>query len=145
MIKRLILIVAFTIFPGPGFTAEYILTASQEQGVARVGVPFPLTIRFYWDTCCIRSPKFSDIHLSSADITGPGLPEQYEQEIDGKKFGVYELEFTVTPRTEGTLVIPKVIMTGERVEPTRVFSVSPDEVLPTMEVESEPLTIRVVQ
>ena len=78
-------------------------------------------------------------------MAGPGATEQYEQEMDGKKFGVYELQFTVTPRAAGTLVIPKVTMTGELVEPTRVFSVAADEVLPTMTVESEPRPVRVIE
>ncbi len=145
VVRNLTFMVTLVMFPSTGFTAEYILSASLEQDVARVGVPFPLIIRFYWDTCCIRAPRFSEIQLLGADVTGPNTPEQYEEELNGEMFGVYQLQFTITPSQEGTLIIPEITMTGEIVEPSRVFSVSPDEVLPTMEAESEQLTIQVVQ
>ena len=145
MLRKLSFIVILLIFPSTVFTAEYILSASLDQDVARVGSPFPLVIRFYWDTCCIRAPRLSELQVLDADVTGPTTPEQYEEEIDGEMFGVYELQFTITPSQEGTLVIPQIILTGEIVEPSRVFSTSPDEVLPTMEAASEPLTIQVLQ
>ena len=145
MIRILTFMVTLIIFPNSGFTAEYILSASLEQDVARVGVPFPLVVRLYWDTCCIRAPRLSEIQVLNADVIGPSTPEQYEEEIDGEMFGVYQLQFSITPFQVGTLVIPKITMTGELVEPSRVFSVSPDEVLPTMEAESEQLIMEVVQ
>lgn len=145
MIRILTFMVTLIIFPSTGFTAEYILSASLEQDVARVGVPFPLVIRLYWDTCCIRAPRLSEIQVLNADVIGPSTPEQYEEEIDGETFGVYQLQFTITPVQEGTLFIPKITMTGEVVDPSRAFSVSPGDVLPTMEAESEQLTIQVVQ
>ena len=145
MIRILSFIVAFAILPNTGTAAEYILRASIEQKFARVGVPFPLVLRFYYDDCCIRKPDFSTLEIPGADVLPPTTPEQYEEETDGTKFGVYELRFLIIPSRTGTLSIPKITMVGEIIEPTRAFSTPQDEVLPTMEVESEPLTILVRQ
>ena len=102
-------------------------------------------LRFYWDDCCIRRPLFAELEVPGADVSPPTTPEQYEQEIDGKKFGVYELRFMIIPRRTGILSIPKITMVGEIMDRTRIFSTPQDEVLPTMEVESEALTIQVRQ
>jgi len=78
--------------------------------------------RFYWDTCCVRAPVFSEIEASGADVDGPLDIDQYQEEINGATFGVYQLRYSVTPRQQGILQIPIITMTGEVMGQSDVFS-----------------------
>lgn len=143
MTRALILIVVLIFLPISGSADEYILRSSLDQDIGRVDVPFSLALRFYYDTCCIRAPEFSKLEVPGADVTRSDTPEQYEDEINGVKFGVYLIRYTITPRRIGPLDIPKITMTGEVVNPSRVFSPS-DPTSPKIEVEAEPLSIQVL-
>ena len=125
----------------PVNAADFTLRTIVNASAIRVGQPFELTVRFRYDTCCIRSPVFSPLNIAGAEVSERSAPEQYEETVAGIRYGVYEFHYTVTPEQQGVLTIPKLTLTGEQIPSSAVFT--SEGAFTVIEVESEPQSILV--
>lgn len=71
------------------------------------------TIRLYYTISGIRNPVFTEVEPSSAVVQLLGQPHQYEQLIDGVRYGIYEKNYAIFPQRSGEMVIPDILFRGE--------------------------------
>ncbi|WP_082628075.1 BatD family protein [Pseudohongiella spirulinae] len=71
------------------------------------------TIRLYYTIAGIRNPNFTEVEPDNALVQLLGQPHQYEQLIDGIRYGVYEKNYVIFPQRSGELVIPDIVFRGE--------------------------------
>jgi hypothetical protein len=71
------------------------------------------TIRLYYTIAGIRNPNFTEVEPENAVVQLLGAPHQYEQLIDGQRYGVYEKNYVIFPQRSGELVIPDIVFRGE--------------------------------
>ncbi len=71
------------------------------------------TIRLYYTISGIRNPNFTELDLDNAVVQMLGPPSQYEQLIDGVRYGVYEMNYVIFPQRSGDLVIPDIVFQGQ--------------------------------
>lgn len=72
-----------------------------------------LTIRLYYTIAGIRNPNFTEVEPANAVVQLLGAPHQYEQLIDGQRYGVYEKNYVIFPQRSGELIIPDIVFRGE--------------------------------
>lgn len=72
-----------------------------------------LTIRLYYTIAGIRNPNFTEVEPENAVVQLLGAPHQYEQLIDGQRYGVYEKNYVIFPQRSGELIIPDIVFRGE--------------------------------
>lgn len=71
------------------------------------------TIRLYYTIAGIRNPNFTEVEPENTVVQLLGQPHQYEQLIDGQRYGVYEKNYVLFPQRSGELVIPNIVFRGE--------------------------------
>ena len=71
------------------------------------------TIRLYYTIAGIRNPNFTEVEPDNALVQLLGQPHQYEQLIDGIRYGVYEKNYVIFPQRSGELSIPDIVFRGE--------------------------------
>lgn len=71
------------------------------------------TIRLYYTIAGIRNPNFTEVEPENAVVQLLGAPHQYEQLIDGQRYGVYEKNYVIFPQRSGELTIPDIVFRGE--------------------------------
>lgn len=71
------------------------------------------TIRLYYTIAGIRNPNFTDVAPENTVVQMLGQPHQYEQLIDGQRYGVYEMNYVLFPQRSGELEIPDIVFRGE--------------------------------
>jgi len=71
------------------------------------------TIRLYYTISGIRNPNFTDLDLDNAVVQMLGPPNQYEQLIDGTRYGVFEMNYVIFPQRSGTLEVPDIVFRGQ--------------------------------
>lgn len=71
------------------------------------------TIRLYYTISGIRNPVFTEIEPDSAVVQLLGQPHQYEQLIDGVRYGIYEKNYAIFPQRSGEIAIPDIVFRGE--------------------------------
>jgi hypothetical protein len=71
------------------------------------------TIRLYYTIAGIRNPNFTEVEPADAVVQLLGQPHQYEQLIDGVRYGVYEKNYAIFPQRSGELLIPDIVFRGE--------------------------------
>lgn len=71
------------------------------------------TIRLYYTIAGIRNPNFTEVAPDNTVVQMLGQPHQYEQLIDGQRYGVYEMNYVLFPQRSGELEIPDIVFRGE--------------------------------
>lgn len=71
------------------------------------------TIRLYYTIAGIRNPNFTEVAPENTVVQLLGQPHQYEQLIDGQRYGVYEMNYVLFPQRSGELEIPDIVFRGE--------------------------------
>lgn len=71
------------------------------------------TIRLYYRMDGIRNPEFTELDMDSTVIRELGPPNQYEQIVDGERYGVYEINYALFPQRSGKLEIPDIFFRAQ--------------------------------
>lgn len=71
------------------------------------------TVRLYYTIAGIRNPNFTEVEPADTVVQMLGQPHQYEQLIDGTRYGVYEKNYVLFPQRSGELIIPDIVFRGE--------------------------------
>lgn len=71
------------------------------------------TIRLHYTIAGIRNPNFTEVEPANAVVQMLGAPHQYEQLVDGVRYGIYEKNYVIFPQRSGELVIPDIVFRGE--------------------------------
>ena len=71
------------------------------------------TIKLYYTINGIRNPQFTELEMDDTVIQLIGSPNQYENLIDGVRYGVYEKRYVIFPQRSGPLQIPDILFRGE--------------------------------
>lgn len=71
------------------------------------------TVRLYYTIAGIRNPNFTEVEPVDTVVQMLGQPHQYEQLIDGTRYGVYEKNYVLFPQRSGELIIPDIVFRGE--------------------------------
>lgn len=95
---------------------ELYLTLELSDTSAAVNEPMDFYIRLFYTINGIRNPRFTELDIPNSTVSLTGQPNQYEQMIDGVRYGVYEKRYVITPLSSGPLVIPGVQFLGEVVD-----------------------------
>lgn len=70
-------------------------------------------VRLFYTINGIRNPQFTELDMEDTVIQLIGSPNQYEQLIDGVRYGVYEKRYVIFPQRSGLLEIPDILFRGE--------------------------------
>jgi hypothetical protein len=71
------------------------------------------TVRLFYTINGIRNPQFTELEMPDTVIQLIGSPNQYEELIEGVRFGVYEKRYVIFPQRSGPLEIPDILFRGE--------------------------------
>jgi hypothetical protein len=71
------------------------------------------TIRLYYTIAGIRNPNFTEVEPENTVVQLLGQPHQYEQLIDGQRYGVYEKNYVIFPQRSGEMEIPDILFRGD--------------------------------
>jgi hypothetical protein len=71
------------------------------------------TIRLHYTIAGIRNPNFTEVEPENAVVQMLGAPNQYEQLVDGVRYGIYEKNYVIFPQRSGEMVIPDIVFRGE--------------------------------
>jgi len=71
------------------------------------------TIRLFYKISGIRNPQFTELDMPDTVIEQIGSPNQYERQIQGERYGVYERRYVIFPQRSGQLEIPDILFRGE--------------------------------
>lgn len=71
------------------------------------------TVRLFYTINGIRNPQFTELEMPETVTQLIGSPNQYEQLIDGVRYGVYEKRYVIFPQRSGPLEIPDILFRGE--------------------------------
>ena len=126
------------------FAADFELNVEPESNPVSLGSELILTVRFSYDTCCIKGPVFSELEVEGATVSVPSIPQQYEEIRGERRYGVYQFTYTLIPHQLGQLQIPSLTMSGQQIPPDRVFSATPD-VTQEMSASSQAFTVTVIE
>ncbi len=81
-----------------------------------VNEPFELSIQLFYTINGIREPQFTELLVPNSVIQSIEAPRQYEERIDGVRYGVYEKRYVLTPQEAGQLEIPDITFRGIVIE-----------------------------
>ena len=90
----------------------YLETAVNKESVY-VQEQLLFTVRLFYTINGIRNPQFTELEMPDTVIELIGSPNQYEQLIDGQRYGVYEKRYVIFPQRSGQLEIPDILFRGE--------------------------------
>ncbi|MEX1197062.1 MAG: BatD family protein [Pseudohongiellaceae bacterium] len=71
------------------------------------------TIRLLFRLDGIRNPDFTELDMDDTVIQHLGPPDQYEQIVDGQRYGVYEIDYAIFPQRSGELEIPDIFFRAQ--------------------------------
>lgn len=71
------------------------------------------TVRLFYTINGIRNPQFTELEMPDTVTQLIGSPNQYEELIDGVRYGVYEKRYVIFPQRSGPLEIPDILFRGE--------------------------------
>ena len=71
------------------------------------------TVRLFYTINGIRNPQFTELEMPDTVIQLIGSPNQYEELIDGVRYGVYEKRYVIFPQRSGSLEMPDILFRGE--------------------------------
>ena len=71
------------------------------------------TVRLFYTINGIRNPQFTELDMPDTVTQLIGSPNQYEELIDGVRYGVYEKRYVIFPQRSGPLEIPDILFRGE--------------------------------
>ncbi|MCI5106268.1 MAG: BatD family protein [Pseudomonadales bacterium] len=71
------------------------------------------TVRLFYTINGIRNPQFTEPEMPDTVVELIGSPNQYEELIDGVRYGVYEKRYVIFPQRSGPLEIPDILFRGE--------------------------------
>ena len=71
------------------------------------------TVRLHYTIAGIRNPVFTEINPDNAVVQMLGAPHQFEQLVDGVRYGIYEKNYVIFPQRSGELEIPDIVFRGE--------------------------------
>ena len=71
------------------------------------------TVKLNYTINGIRNPQFTELEMDDTVIQLIGSPNQYEQIVDGVRYGVYEKRYVIFPQRSGPLEIPDILFRGE--------------------------------
>lgn len=71
------------------------------------------TVRLFYTINGIRNPQFTELEMPETVTQLIGSPNQYEELIDGVRYGVYEKRYVIFPQRSGPLEIPDILFRGE--------------------------------
>ena len=71
------------------------------------------TVKLYYTINGIRNPQFTELEMDDTVIQLIGSPNQYEEIIEGIRYGVYEKRYVIFPQRSGPLAIPDILFRGE--------------------------------
>ena len=71
------------------------------------------TVKLFYTINGIRNPQFTELEMEDTVIQLIGSPNQYEQIIEGVRYGVYEKRYVIFPQRSGPLEIPDILFRGE--------------------------------
>lgn len=80
-----------------------------------------LNIKLFYTINGIRNPVFTALELEDAVTQAIDPPNQYEQVIDGVRYGVYEKRLIIFPQRSGPLEIPDILFRGEITNSSRRY------------------------
>ncbi len=72
-----------------------------------------LSLQLYYTIAGIRSPQFTEMEMPDTVVQLIGSPNQYEELINGIRFGVYEKRYVIFPQRSGPLKVPDIQFRGE--------------------------------
>ncbi|MBL4580361.1 MAG: BatD family protein [Gammaproteobacteria bacterium] len=72
-----------------------------------------LSLKLYYTISGIRNPQFTELDMPDTVIQLIEQPNQYEELINGIRFGVYEKRYIIFPQRSGPLKIPDIRFRGE--------------------------------
>ncbi len=90
----------------------YLETSLSEESVY-VQQELLFTIRLFFRLDGIRNPNFTTLDMDDTVIEQLGPPNQYEQIVDGQRYGVYELNYAIFPQRSGELEIPDIFFRAQ--------------------------------
>lgn len=76
------------------------------------------TIRLLFRLEGIRNPNFTELDMDDTVIQQLGPPNQYEQIVDGQRYGVYEINYAIFPQRSGELEIPDIFFRAQLTDGT---------------------------
>ena len=71
-----------------------------------------LTLKIFHSVSLFDDSRLSPLDVDDAIVNQLGDTKKYETVIDGTRYGVFELQFAISPQKAGTLVIPPLSFTG---------------------------------
>jgi len=71
------------------------------------------TVRLFYTINGIRNPQFTELEMADTVTQLIGSPNQYEELIDGVRYGVYEKRYVIFPQRSGPLELPDILFRGE--------------------------------
>jgi len=95
------------------FNKDLYLKIEIGQDPVVVDEQFEVAVRLYYTINGIRNPQFSEMLLPNSVSQTIESPRQYEEQIEGVRYGVYEKRYLLTTPQSGTIEIPDIFFTGE--------------------------------
>lgn len=92
---------------------ELFLRIEVDEESVFVNEQFELSIKLFYTINGIRNPQFTELLLPNSVIQLLDPPKQYEEQIDGVRYGVYEKRYVLTPQVSGSLEIPDIRFRGD--------------------------------
>ena len=92
---------------------ELFLDIEVNKNTVYVQEQLLFTVRLFYTINGIRNPQFTELEMPDTVIQLIGSPNQYEELIDGVRFGVYEKRYVIFPQRSGPLEIPDILFRGE--------------------------------
>lgn len=96
----------------PGNENLYLETSLSEDSVY-VQEELLFTIKLLFRLDGIRNPNFTELDMEDTVIEQLGPPDQYEQIVDGQRYGVYEINYAIFPQRSGELEIPDIFFRAQ--------------------------------
>lgn len=97
---------------GPRNENLYLETSLSQRSVY-VQEELLFTIRLLFRLDGIRNPDFTELDMENTVIQQLGPPDQYEQIVDGQRYGVYEINYAIFPQRSGELEIPDIFFRAQ--------------------------------
>lgn len=92
---------------------ELFLEVEVNKDAVYVQEQLLFTVRLFYTINGIRNPQFTELEMPETVTQLIGSPNQYEELIDGVRYGVYEKRYVIFPQRSGPLEIPDILFRGE--------------------------------
>ena len=99
-----------------GQNAPVFVRSSLERDSVYVQAQAVLTVRIYHRIALFDDSRLSDLSLDQARIEPLSEPRSFEQQIDGQRYGVWELRYALYPQSSGELQIAPQVFNASTVD-----------------------------